>query len=331
MSGARGDAERQRVRPIPGGTGGKCGSVAVVMRATVLSRSIIAAALALACLGAAPVPAAAPSAPDADAIFANVRKTWGQGAYPRFAEYTTVVEYHKDGRHLKHSWETTEDFRHGAIYSKMFSREQLNYMGDPDYRINIGIPFFGNLTKPQPKDPIGHVAFAVDQDYGMAPVQRAFQTPPSQHDFNAQASKLQVIGRTGTTARDYEVRLIETLDGPDGKEYHLGLRPLRDPQRFRLREIYVDADTYRAEEAVVDGISNRAPLSKVPWRIEFREVAGATYIARETALQDLDYGRAGLLRWVTISFEELKLGSKPSRFGADLGLPNAGDDPLHEP
>jgi hypothetical protein len=301
-----------------------------MMRASGLSR-FVATVMAVSCLGAAPAPQAPPSPPDADAIFASVRKAWGQGAYPRYAEYTTVVEYHKDGLHLKHSWETTEDFRHNAIYSKMFSREQLNYMGDPDYRINLGIPFLSGLNKAQPKDPIGHVAFAVDQDYGMAPAERKFSTPPSQYDFNAQASALQVIGRTGTVGHDYEVRLIETLDGPDGKEYHLGLRALRDPERFRLRELYVDADTYRPEEAVVDGISNRAPLTKVPWRIEYREVAGASYIARETAMQDLDYGKAGLLRWVTISFEELKLGAKPSRFGASLGLRNASDDPLHEP
>ena len=303
------------------------------MRASDFFRLAVAAAMTVACLGAAPAPLPATSAPDADAIFANVRKAWGEGAYPRIGEYVTVVEYHKDGRHLKHSWETTEDFRHNAVYSKLFSREQLNYMGDPDYRINVGIPIIGMLlNKPQPKDPIGHVAFAVDQDYGMAPVERHFSTPPSQYEFNAETSKLQVIGRTGTVARDYEVTLLETLRDVDGPEYHLALRPLRDPGRFRLRELYVDGTTWRAEEAVVAGVGNRAPLSTVQWRVEYRQVAGATYIARETALDDLDYGRAGVLRWVTISFQELKLGSKPARFGADFGLRNnTNDDPLHEP
>ncbi|GAC1579764.1 MAG: hypothetical protein NVS3B7_13970 [Candidatus Elarobacter sp.] len=282
-------------------------------------------------MGAAAAPEPAANAPDPETIFGNVRKAWGAGAYPRFAEYAIVVEYHKDGRHLKHTWDTTEDLRHNAVYSRMFSREQRNYMGDPPRGTNIALPFFGTLNKIQPADPIGHVSFAVDRDDGMAPVERRFVTPSSQYDFNRRSSTLQVIGRTGTTARDYDVSLIETLHDAEGPEYHLALRPLHDPMRYRLRELYVDGTTWRPEEAIVDGIANRAPLTKVPWRVEYRQVDGATYIASETALKDLDYGKAGTLRWVTVSFEELKRGAKPTRFGSEFGLGNSSDDPLREP
>jgi hypothetical protein len=94
-----------------------------------------------------------------------------------------------------------------------------------------------------------------------------------------------------------------------------------------LRELWVDGVTYLPHRAVVAGIGNRAPLTSVPWRIEFRQVQGATYVARETALHAVDYGAAGTLASLTVTFGEFEATPLPTgwkfAFGMSDDRPNA--------
>jgi hypothetical protein len=301
-------------------------SLTVLAAATLLGASSPAASPPAPSPPAAASPASLAETPDADAIFDAARKAWGRGAYPRYAEYVAVVSYHKGTRFVRRSWETTEDLRQGLIYSRGFSREEAAHPYVP-HGINVSIIGFGNLNPVQPDDPIGHVSFAIDQDFGLAARARPLASVTNWSTVEARSSALPVIGRTGTIARDYDVRLVETAVDEIGPEYHLALTPLRDPVHHRLRELWVDGKTSLPEEAVVEGIGSRPPLTKVRWRVEYRQTEGATYIARETALAPLDYGKAGTLRDVTVAYEEVKLTSRPSpyRFGFSM------DDPQGEP
>jgi len=293
-----------------------------VMRAHRLGRLVAAVLATATSLGTAPAPAAPAGAPDPNVIFDSARKAWSAGAYPRYAEYVAVVSFHNGARFVRRSWETTEDMRRGVIYSGAFSREEAAHPYTP-HGINFGLFGFGPANAAQSDDPIGHVTFAIDQDYGLAASVRKLRPVTASAAVDAQRSALPVIGRTGTVTRDYEVRLIETTTDAQGPEYHLGLRPLRDLEHHRLRELWVDGTTWLPEEAVVDGIGSRPPLTKVQWRVEYRQAEGATYIARETALEPLGYGRAGTLHDVTVAFEEVKLTSRmsPYRFGFSKDSP----------
>jgi hypothetical protein len=283
------------------------------MRANVFSRTIVTLLLIATSMGAAPDTAPPSSSPDPNTIFDNVRRAWGAGAYPRYAEYVAVVSFHNAGRFVRRTWETTEDIRNGVVYSRPFSREEDAHPYTP-HGINVNIPFLAFLSPDHQPDPIGHVAFAIDQDYGLAPGERKFASVSASGAIDAQRSALPVIGRTGTIARDYAVSLIETTTDAQGAEYHLGLQPLRDPARHRLRELWVDANTWLPEEAIVEGIGNRGPLNAVRWRIEYRQTDGGTYIARETALAPLQTKYA-LLHDTTIAFGEVKLTSHLTHFG----------------
>jgi hypothetical protein len=87
----------------------------------------------------------------------------------------------------------------------------------------------------------------------------------------------------------------------------------------------------------IAGIGSRPPLTKVSWRVEFTQVHGGTYVARETALEPVDYGRDGLLTGFTVSFEELALssgyrssgiGPEPRRIDRRIqGNAHTGDSP----
>jgi hypothetical protein len=295
------------------------------MRANGISRTIVTLLLIATSLGAAPTAAPDASPPDPNAIFDNVRRAWGAGAYPRYATYVAVVSFRDAGKLVRRTWETTEDIRSGVVYSRAFSREEDGHPYTP-HGVNINIPFLDHLSPEHQPDPIGHVAFAIDQDYGLAPGERKFASVSAASAIDAQRSALAVIGRTGTIARDYAVSLIETATDEQGIEYHLALQPLRDPAHHRLRELWVDANTWLPEEAIVEGIGNRAPLNAVRWRIEFRQTDGGTYIAQETALAPLQAKHARLLD-ATVTFAEVKLTSHLTHFG--LGF--SKDVPLGEP
>lgn len=292
------------------------------MRATGISRTIVTLLLIVTALGASPESAAPGSRPDPNAIFDNVRRAWGAGAYPRYAQYVAVVSFRNEKRFVRRTWETTEDIRSGVVYSRPFSREEDGHPYTP-HGVNIAIPFLSKFNREHQPDLIGPVAFAIDQDYGLAPGERKFASVSAAAAIEAQWSALPVIGRTGTLARDYAVTLLETATDAEGTEYRLGLQPLRDPQRHRLRELWVDANTWLPEEAVVEGIGNRAPLDAVRWRVEYRQTDGGTYIARETALAPLHTSDSLRLPGncctrlddATITFDEVKLTSRLAHFG----------------
>jgi hypothetical protein len=276
-------------------------------------------------IGASPEAAPSGSPPDPNVIFDSARRAWGGGAYPRYAEYVAVVSFHNGGRFVRRTWETTEDIRNGVVYSRPFSREEDAHAYTP-HGVNIAIPFISKLSREHQPDPIGHVALAIDQDYGLAPGARKFASVSASAAIDAQRSALPVIGRTGTLARDYSVTILETTVDAQGTEYRLGLEPLRDPQHHRLRELWVDANTWLPEEAVVEGIGNRGPLDAVRWRVEYRQTDGGTYIARETALGPL-HAKNALLHDATITFDEVRLLSHLPHFG--LGF--SKNVPIGEP
>ncbi len=263
---------------------------------------LFAAALLSATIGASSPRAASPPLTDPDAIFVAARKAWASGAYPRNAIYAVIVSFQNGSNRVRRTWEATEDLRGRIVNSHSFGREE-----NAPHGINVVVPFLGDVNRAKPTDPVGEVKLAVDEDYGLAPGDQGFGA--------------------AINDRDYEVRLVETLTDARGPEYHLVLRPLREPEHHRLRELWVDGTTMLPEEAVVVGIGSRPPLTKVSWRVEFTRVQGGTYIARETALEPVDYGRDGLLTDFTVSFEGLALTSGYQ----SSGLGDVGGTPQSDP
>ena len=260
------------------------------MRAQVRSW-LFAAALLTAVTGASSPQTASPPLTDPNAICGAARNAWASGTYPRYAMYAVVVSFQNGSNRVRRTWQTTEDLRERIVDLHSVGREHSAPPG-----INVVVPFLGDVNRAKPNDPVGEVKLAADDDFGLAPGDQG----------------------SGTAAndRDYEVKPVETLTDAQGPEYHLLLRPLREPEHHRLRELWVDGTTMLPEEAVVVGIGSRPPLTKVNWRVEFTQVQGATYIARETALEPVDYGRDGILTDFTVAFEELALSAAievPSR------------------
>ncbi len=261
----------------------------------------------------------AAAALDADALFLAAREARTASGYPHYAVYATVVHYVNGNRPGTDTWDTVEDVHRRIVFSHAISREEQASPYVP-HGINIAIgitnlssggPEGGGggatrtLNAPKPADPIGQMTLAVDQDFGLAIEARPISQTADASDVSATVRSLPHIGRTGTIARTYDVTLLGTDDENGATLTHLGLKPLRDPKRFRLRELWIDAKTSLPVHAVVAGIGNRAPFDQIRWRADFVQVEGGTYLARETALEPLDFGSDGVLSDVTITFAEL--------------------------
>jgi hypothetical protein len=273
-------------------------------------------------LDAAPVAVSspAPSALNAtDELFAAARRARTEAAYAHYAVYATVVTFRNGNRQVVSTWDTVEDLRRRLVHSHALAREEAAHPHVP-HGINIGMGGIGHSGHLEPgemppkgrtvnteptNDPIGQLSFAVDQDFGLALNAPSISASADMSQVAASVSTLPTIGRTGTVARTYDVSDLGDVTENGVALHHLGLRPLRDPYRYRLRELWLDTKSALPVRAVVAGIGNRRPLDAIPWRVEFKQLEGGTYIARETALEPLNTG-GGRLDAVTITFAELR-------------------------
>jgi hypothetical protein len=275
-----------------------------------------------------------------DAIFARAEQAAEHGTYARYATYAVIVRFANGTHHIVDTWKTTEDIAHGNVIADVFTQEERrNPTTATGSNVTVGIglqpsgpraigasPASENTTmhfqvaslNPQMTgDPIGPVAFAVDQNFGLTPP-RSYQVTHDVDSFSDAGNGLMVIGRTGVPVARYHVTLLDA----DATTDHLALTPLRDPYHNRLRELWVDATTADVREAIVQGVGDRAPLDRIRWDVKFAQTGGATYIAEERALEPIDYGRGGVLRDATITFDQLALlPSSPFRYTFGISTP----------
>jgi hypothetical protein len=270
-------------------------------------RAIAAAGLAT----AAGSPARADVPSDPQAIFAAARGAWAFAAYPRYANYAVVVRYRNAGENVTRRYDTLEDLRRTIVFAQTFSREEVAKPSFPPHGVNFGILGM-TVNKAKPGDPIGPLALAITYDFGISLSERKTSVAQIGSEITA-PTRYPVIGRSGTSARTYDVRLLELLDR--GGTYHLGLTPLRDPDTYRLREMWVTARTFITQRILIAANFSREPYTGVAWLITFKQIDGGPYIADERTQGKLDFGAAGLLEDVTISFEEVTATSSLPRYG----------------
>jgi hypothetical protein len=271
--------------------------------------------------------AAAIAAPlTGNAIFAAAQTAASHASYPAYASYTVNVAFADGTQRVHDSWQTIEDIKGATVLAGLFSAQEVANPAVP-HGTNVDVQVFGNLNPPQQRDPIGNVTFAIDQTFGVAPLRsyvtgRELNSPaPASHLFR-------VVGRAAGATPLYNAQLVDTVPGDHGSDYHLKLTPLTDPGTNRLRELWVATDTMALDAAVVAGIGNRPPASKILWKVSFGSLAGAPILAREVALAPLDYGTQDILRDVTIDFTDVEPAPQyPDRYQIGEQAADALRDP----
>lgn len=149
----------------------------------------------------------------------------------------------------------------------------------------------------------------------------------SNHLGHALSSGPRVIAVVSTEL-NYAVTLVDEPAIDESPTYHLRLTPLRDPKGLRLRELWIGALDYLPRRAVIEGNFTTAPLTDVPWIIDFSVMNGEPVIVRETAAA-LFLPHQQVVRDVVVAFEDI--GERRRLSGAPLIDPVLADPALLEP
>lgn len=284
--------------------------------------------------------------PEPNQIYAHARFVWASQQYPPYVSYTIAVEVNERGVAKSNHYQATYDARHDRVHVEAVSEEE---------RVNPHVPTGVDMSLDPKrafrtlfKRPVGHPDEAVDYlgvpilapnySFGVVryvpeiassdadraalveEIRRQFNDPMPQSKMQdlQNGDDLKEIGRVVSRDRDYQIIYdgIESVDGQDA--YHLTLRPLRSSGDLRLRDIWVDTQSYATIRLITQGNFTN---NNVPWLITFTHVAGSCYIKSETALKPVGAGRH-LYASATITFENLA-PALPPRYLFDPVVPSS--------
>ena len=119
---------------------------------------------------------------------------------------------------------------------------------------------------------------------------------------------MKTIAVVSAAQHEYMVRLDgdEAIAGATFE--HLTLRPLHDPNRFRLRELWVDSASKLPRRAIVSRNFTVSPEDTVAWSVDFATIDDGLYIESENALGTLQeaHGRAVSNAAVTFDYAPIE-------------------------
>ncbi|HUA09758.1 MAG TPA: hypothetical protein VMA98_10860 [Candidatus Acidoferrales bacterium] len=262
--------------------------------------SIAVLAVAAALLAAAP---RAVAAPDPYEIWGKARAYWLQQRYPALIDYKVAVEITEGGNQRVERYDSQYDAVDGTVNVDPVSDYQLAHPVRPT-GIDVGLIVWRNKPLP-PVDWLGVPHLAPVYSFGMAPFVPAPTPTPFNsaalvaqirsefHDPNPRAtsapspspaSGLEEIATVYAHNRDYTIVLLgdETIDGHAC--YHLALTPTHDPGRFRIRDAWIDEQSF-ATWQLQEALNFRSgPGTAVGWMIHFADSGDGHYISEEDAL-----------------------------------------------
>lgn len=286
-------------------------------------------------LAAAPALVGTAASADPYQIFARARQVWTAQRYPEYMTYTVAVDVVERGVEKTRHYHLAFDSVSGRIAVNPVSDEEVAAPADPtgvnfhlqpkrafhtvyDKRVGnpgeavdyLGVPMIA------PTYSFGMAAAAPDNeapgsDALVAQIRKEFNdpAPPAKTQAAVTDPHVRTIASVTSYVRRYTITLagIESVQGSDC--YHLLLQPTRDPQKLRLREVWVDMQTFETRQLVSAG---NFTGSRVPWRITFGDFDGEQYITSETALATVGVGDHRYER-ATVSFEAISQAPRPTR------------------
>jgi hypothetical protein len=101
---------------------------------------------------------------------------------------------------------------------------------------------------------------------------------------------LREIVRVEAVARDYRIELAGTERVRDADTYHLTLTPLRHPNVNRLRDLWVDVDSYATVQLALAGLFDGEPYANARWLVTYVKVDGRYYIGQVKTDEQLKFG-----------------------------------------
>ena len=233
---------------------------------------------------------------NAEAIFERASAVWARMSYPSQLDYKIAVRLEANGSRKTDHYDGEVESATGECRVHAFSAEEsanpyVPHGTNVRLSLSVGASSGGGGPGAAPPAQVSVISTIVNSpkiiSFGVPMISPLYsfgiRSSDQRVDEHEDSSGPKTIGRVSTVRRRYTVRLIEqtSLDGVE--VYHLGLDPLADPARDRLRELWIDTQTYAVVQARIAGNFVQKPATAVPWLIRFRTIDGATYILSETA------------------------------------------------
>jgi hypothetical protein len=296
-------------------------------------RSYMALILSAAAIAVAPAISAAQTPADPDQIFARARDVWAQQQYPPYLTYTVTVDVTERGVEKSKHYHLAYDVAQNSIDVNPVSDEEQAAPPTPSgFIIHLQprrqgrVIFDKKVGNPgEAVDYLGVPLISPTYDFGMSrhattegrnddalitQIREEFRDPmpAAKAQELASSGPVKAIAAVTSHVHEYRVKLagVETI--ATRPCYHLQLQPLGDPNKLRLRDVWVDTQTFRTAQLISDG--NFAQKG-VPWLITFADDNGAQFIATESALAPVG---VGMHRYehATVSFGTITASTEPT-------------------
>jgi hypothetical protein len=239
----------------------------------------------------------------AEEIFRRAQDRWASNVYPYDLHYVLTIS--ATGAHdetiVRHYDGHAEPGR-DVIFMNTRSEEEASAPPAISHGLRVIVELQGHVARVfKPKfdgyDIMGIPRLSPVYAFGMMPAASAATPPPATTD-------LHTIATVQARSRTYRVSCVESAVGEHGVALdHLLLEPLRDPNRNRIRELWIESGSYWTDRMLLSRNFVDGPPLQSPWDIAFVHDERAEYIRTERALKPLDYGRGREYRDVTLSFE----------------------------
>jgi hypothetical protein len=271
-------------------------------------------------------------ADDAYAEFARVRAAVAAVRYPERVDYAVVVGGEDGAEYRSDRYRARYDTDTGVLRVQTISARELSQPTSPHgFDLTLNISLWGvvilhtkNLTPTKAiEDLLGVPFLTPTYSFGLA---RSF-APSLGVTPSPEGTGLKTIAVVSAAQHDYAV----TLDGDEaiaGVTFeHLTLRPLHDPNRFRLRELWVDSASKLPRRAVLSRNFTVAPEDTVAWTVDFASIDGGLYITNENALGTLQEAHGRTVSNATITFDYAPIETDVPAIPLDPGSFRALQEP----
>jgi hypothetical protein len=238
---------------------------------------------------------------DPYAIYAQPQSYWASQRYPQMLSYRVAIRIVEAGKVRVEHYNSRYDATTGAVDVDPVSDFERDHPVRPT-GFNMAILGY-RVGKPLPQvDFLGVPVLAPTYSFGMAP----FVPAPAPTPFNSDALVNQirqeyndpnprvtptpappaeppVIAVVVAAHRNYTIALSgeEPIDGHTC--YHLKLHAVRDPGKYRLRDLWVDEGDAATWRLRVGSNFLYGPGTNVPWVVNFTDIDGGHYIYNEIA------------------------------------------------
>jgi hypothetical protein len=272
-----------------------------------------------------------PPPPDPYALFSQTRAAMTAARYPERIDYTIGVSGFDGSVFRTNHYRASDRAQLGVDVAAISAEEAATWHVPQGVNVKFEAVLYGVAIvvplgrTPASLDLLGVPILTPTYSFGLRypPV-----TVATTHAAPGDAS-IPVIAVVSSRARNYTISLagIQTID--DTQTYDLRLTPLRDPKNNRLRELWVGIGDHLPRRATVAGNFTLAPLTDVPWTIDFTVVDGLPYVARELADASLFMPHRQVVRNAQIAFEDIREGA--SFMNSPLIAPDRSDTDIVEP